>query len=296
MKSRITLEAPAKINLFLDVLSRRPDGYHNIRSIMQTVSLCDTVTVSLSPAEATQISLRCSDPSLPSDKNNIAYRAAEKILSAVRGLYSVEIEIVKRIPVAAGLAGGSADAAAVLAGVNQLLGAPFSLSELCAIGASLGADLPFCLAGGTKITQGIGEVLTDCPPLPDVPILIAAAGEPVSTPAAYGALDKIYQNFTLYKPNQTGFAAMTKALEGGDIPAVCASLFNIFESALMPAHTKAGAIKQSMLKSGAIGALMSGSGPSVFALFDSNAKIQSAAINLSEQGIRAFICRPIRKI
>lgn len=292
-RSFVTLDAPAKINLFLDVLSRRPDGFHNIRSIMQTVSLYDTVSVSLAPATGTGVTLRCTDSSLPAGENNIAYRAAKKILDKVAGNFFVEIEIVKRIPVAAGLAGGSADSAAVLIGINQLLGHPLSCSELCAVGASLGADVPFCIVKGTKITQGKGELITDCPPLPDTRILIAAAGEPVSTPTAYGILDKIYHNFSADAANHTGYAAILKALASGNLAAVCPALYNIFEAAILPTHSTVEKIKTILQESGAAGTLMSGSGPSVFALFDAEDKLQKAAEMLEREGIPSHPCRPV---
>ena len=290
----ITINAPAKINLFFDVLSRRPDGYHDIKSIMQTVSLYDTLSISIKEAEKTSIILHSTAPSLPTGSGNIAYRAAEIILNAVKAHFYVEIEIVKRIPVAAGLAGGSTDAAAVLTGINRLLGNRLSISELCSLGASLGADVPFCILKGTKIALGKGEILTDCTTLPDTFILISTAGEPVRTPAAYGILDDIYNNFSGESHiNHTGYAAMQEGLKSGKVTAICSSLYNIFEDAILPSHSKVGKIKAIMQNSGAVGTLMSGSGPSVFAIFDSETKIRSAAEALTSQGITAHICRPV---
>jgi len=293
-KMSVSLEAPAKINLFLDVLSRRSDGYHNIKSIMQTISLCDTINISLASANSLRINLSCSESSLPTDTGNIAYRAAELYFSQLQSSgYSVNIDITKRIPVCAGLAGGSADAAAVLVGLNTLMGEPLSLKRLCAMGASLGADLPFCILKGTKTAEGIGDILSDCTAPPELLILVAAAGESVSTPSAYSALDKLYNNFAGYLPNSKGYDAMKNALSSGDAAKIANSLYNIFEDVILPSHSSARTIKELMSANGAAGVLMSGSGPSVFGIFQSETDINSAERALSSLGIKSHICKSI---
>lgn len=293
-KLSISLDAPAKINLFLDVVSRRGDGYHNIKSIMQTVSLYDTIDIAMIPAAKSSINLSCNIPFLPTDRGNLAYRAAELILDTLdREGFSVEINITKRIPVCAGLAGGSTDAAAVLCGINALLGNPLCKDRLCELGVTLGADVPFCIMQGTKTAGGKGEILSDCPAAPQMFILIASEGERVSTPAAYSALDCMYDNFTGREPNSSGFNNMISALSSGRMKNISDSLYNIFEDAILPGHNMASKIKSIMLSSGATGALMSGSGPSVFGIFDNESQIRSAASALKSQNITPFICRPV---
>ena len=178
----LTLQACAKINLFLDITGRRPDGYHLLTGVMQSVSLADTVTISLSPADEDSVRLTCSDRALPTDRGNLAFRAAEAFLAHTRAdggrktALRATVHIEKYIPYPAGLAGGSTDAAAVLRGLNRLAGEPLDAASLEVLGGKLGADVPFCIRGGACITEGVGDVLNPCPPLPDCDILIACAG------------------------------------------------------------------------------------------------------------------------
>ena len=212
----ITLSAPAKINLFLDVTGRRPDGYHTITGVMQAVSLCDTVTVEVTEptgmyvcslgahtAGAASITLTCTNPDRPTDSRNLAWRAAEKFFAATgRGCKKLAIHIEKNIPAAAGMAGGSTDAAAVLVALNQLFDLPLTTEALCEAGLTLGADIPFCIKGKAHITEGVGEILTPITPMPECELVVACGGEGVSTPAAYKALDTLYGNFdpAVYTP------------------------------------------------------------------------------------------------
>ncbi len=308
---QITLKAHAKINLFLDITGRRADGYHTITGVMQAISLCDRVTVTVEepteqssgsdnamPGRARSIVLTCSDPNLPTDGRNLAWRAAEAFLAATGcGCECLSVGIDKHIPAAAGLAGGSTDAAAVLVALNELFGRPLTTAALCAVGLGLGADVPFCIVGGTQKTEGIGEILTPLVPLPDCDILLACAGEGVSTPAAYRALDDMYGQFapTAYTPHLTELSALTEGMTAGDPEAVCACTFNIFESAVLPRHTVASAIKETMLEAGAITAMMSGSGPSVFGIFRrGDEALLSARELLSRRGIPTWVCEPMR--
>ena len=299
---KTTVTANAKINLFLDVTGRRPDGYHTIAGVMQAVSLCDTVTVEvMDPTEAHPraegITLTCSNPDLPADSRNLAWRAAEGFFAATgRGCRHLSIHIEKRIPAAAGLAGGSTDAAAVLTALNRLFGHPLSPTALCEVGLTLGADVPFCIMGGAQITEGIGEVLTPIAALPACELAIACGGEGVSTPAAYKALDGMYGNFdpTVYAPHTEGLTALQAALRAGDLNGVCRHAFNRFEAAILPARPVAREIRETMLAEGAVTAMMSGSGPSVFGVFrKGDGSAQRAAETLRARGIPAWVCEPM---
>lgn len=274
----ITENAYAKINLHLDVTGKRDDGYHNIRSIMQTVSLHDTVTVErLTPRDGErEIRLTCSDTSLPCDSGNLAYRAATAFFDAAHICeYSVAVHIEKRIPTEAGLAGGSSDAAAVLRALSSLFGDPFTARRLCDIGRTLGADVPFCIMGGTYLCEGIGEMLSPLPPMPDCHIVIARAGRGVSTPKAYGLIDSACGN--VFVPRDEEYERLYSSLLGGDISTISASMYNIFEAVILKEHTEARLLREIMLRHGALGAMMSGSGPSVFGIFDDIKKADAAA-------------------
>ncbi len=292
----LTVQANAKINLFLDMTGRRSDGYHTITGVMQAVDLCDTVTVAVEGA-AEEILLTCSNPDLPTDGKNLAWRAAEAFFAATGyACRRLRIHIEKRIPAAAGLAGGSTDAAAVLRALNELFDHPLAVEDLCAVGLKLGADVPFCIKGNTQVTEGVGEVLTAVSPLPDCNILLACSGEGISTPAAYRALDEMYGGFApdAYTPRLADRDAQLDALETGDLGGVCDHAFNIFESVVLPNHPTATFIKETLQACGASLAMMSGSGPSVFGIFESGSPALMAAKNaLSEKGIPAWICRPI---
>ena len=309
---RIQLHANAKINLLLDITGRRADGYHTITGVMQAVSLGDTVTVTVEdptdgmhlctlgprPGMAETITLTCSNPDLPTDHRNLAWRAAEAFFTATGcGCRRLTIHIEKRIPAAAGLAGGSTDAAAVLKALNQLFSRPLTDDRLCAVGLTLGADVPFCIMGGAQITEGVGEVLSPVPSMPACTLVIACGGEGVSTPAAYKALDGMYGGFepTAYAPHRQTLEDLLTALRKGDTEGVCTHLFNIFESAVLSERPVARAIKETLLASGAKAALMSGSGPSVFGIFEAgDPAAQRAREALEAQGILACVCEPVR--
>ncbi len=298
----VTLRAPAKINLFLDITGKRADGYHTIAGVMHTVGLWDDVTVSLSPRGEgdAPIRLTCSRPDLPTDSGNLGYRAAEAFLDAVgketHPEFTVSIHIEKRIPAAAGMAGGSTDAAAVLKGLNLLLGEPLDTQALCRVGLTLGADVPFCIVGGTQVTEGVGEVLTPVKALPHCPMVIACGGEGVSTPGAYRALDQLFEDFDgrLYSPEEARLARLTDALDREDMQGVAASAYNIFEYAVLPRHSLAGHIKQVMKDHGATLSLMSGSGPSVFGIFPAPEAAEQALRALEAEGIPAWLCGDLK--
>ncbi len=291
--STITQKAPAKINLWLEIVSKRPDGYHDIESIMQTVDLCDEITLERLPSgKKRQIAIDCSVQSLACDESNLCYRAAQLFFDAA-GLqhYSVNISIEKRIPVAAGLAGGSTDAASTLIGLNRLYGTEFTVEHLCALGARIGADVPFCIRKGIRIARGIGEIFSPCAGLPPCTILIAVDGPGVSTPWAYKRLDEMY-DFASRRVDASAFASL---LCQGELSAIAAGMTNIFESAVLPQRARAQALKDEMIGGGALNALMSGSGPAVFGLFESDAKAETVRTRLAERGIEAFVCHPCKE-
>ena len=264
---KIQLKALAKINLGLDVLRRREDGYHEVKMIMQTIGLYDELE--LRKVKQPGIQVKTNLYYLPTNESNLVYKAAKLLFDRCDISEGVEITLTKRIPIAAGMAGGSTDAAAVLVGLNELFGCPLTPAALCEVGLRLGADVPFCIMGGAQITEGIGETLTPITPLGECELVIACGGEGVSTPAAYKALDTLYGNFdpAAYTPRREEMAALKAALHTGNLSGVCASAFNLFESVIPPERPVARGIKETLLSAGALTALMSGSGPSVFGIF-----------------------------
>lgn len=277
----ITVLAPAKINLSLDVGAVMPNGYHPVTTVMQAVSLFDEVTVSRSAEQG--IRLCCSDAALVCDRRNTALRAALAFEQRFGPLGGIDIYLKKGIPMQAGLAGGSTDAAAVLTALNRLFGSPFSLSALCEMASSVGADVPFCLQGGTQLATGIGTTLSPAPPMPDCALVIAKPAIGVSTAEAYKAIDAA--------PLCDGTTpAMLAALQSGDIGAVAAALGNRFEKAL--ALPQVSALRDAMLQMGALGAQMSGSGSAVFGIFDNEQKAAACAQALSQQ-VFVAVCRPL---
>ena len=289
----VVLPARAKINLYLDILSRRENGYHNILSIMQSVGLCDTVTLTRLPA-GSGIRVETDAAGLPTDRRNLAYRAAERFSAILGQSPDVRIVIEKRIPMAAGLAGGSADAAAVLRGLDLLYGTHAPRERLCELGAAMGADIPFCVVGGACIAEGIGDILTPCRALSaDQWLVIACGGEGVSTPDAYRALDEAHGDFVLPREGVARFAALCTALRTGDMAGVRDHMYNIFEEAVLPTHSTAPRLIAAMRACGAQAAMMSGSGPSVFGLFADEATAARAAAHIQDTlAVPAFVTRP----
>jgi 4-diphosphocytidyl-2-C-methyl-D-erythritol kinase len=252
----LSLKAFAKINLYLDVLSRYPDGYHQIESVMQSVSLFDFVEI----RPSSRINLSCSNKELES-KDNLAFRAAELLKTKTGTGSGASINIIKQIPIAAGLAGGSADAAATLIGLNELWSLDLTTARLQEIGRELGADVPFCCEGGTMLAQGKGEKLNPVPALSPAVIAIATPPILVSTAEIYSELDN--RGYTaLNRKNE-----MVEALSSKDIEQVSKSLSNILETVALKRYPEIDQIKEQAIKAGCMGALMSGSGPSVFAFF-----------------------------
>lgn len=276
---------PAKINLFLEVTGQRADGYHDIDSVMQKISLCDRVTVTVS--EGSGIGIRTSDRTLPTGPRNLAYRAAEAYLSALGVSYRIDIALFKKIPVAAGLAGGSTDAAGVLQALHAILGG-LSRKELLMLALSLGADVPFCLDRSSARCRGLGELLSPCPGLPDCRILVVRHRcESVSTRDAYCHMDEGRRTV------RSG-DSMQKALVTRRLDRIGAEGFNAFESFILPGKPAAAEARRLMREAGAYLALMSGSGPSVFGLFDSTADTAALEETLARAGNYVFAVRPWR--
>lgn len=287
---KIIKKAYAKINLFLDVVSRYPDGYHEVRTVMQSVSLCDDVEIELCEKG---IYITCDNDLIPKDNRNIAWKAADLFFKEAHftDKIGVKINITKRIPIAAGLAGGSADAAAVLCGINELAGRPLSWEYLISLGATLGADIPFCMEGGTAYADAKGDKLHTLASLENVYFVIACGGEGVSTPWAYRELDIKFDGFSQGAYTPRDVSAFKEKIARGDVSGV----YNVFEEAILPFRPVARQIKDILNQKGALCALMSGSGPSVFGMFDDVTLAEQAALDITSLGYFAHVATPIKK-
>ena len=273
---KIQLKALAKINLGLDVLRRREDGYHEVKMIMQTISLCDELELRRTRQPGIQV--RTNLPYLPTNENNLVYKAAKLLQDEFGMKEGVSIQLRKKIPVAAGMAGGSSDAAAVLWGMNRMYGLGLSRTALMERGVKLGADVPYCILRGTALAEGIGERLTALPPMPKCYLLIVKPGISVSTRFVY---ENLHAN-ELRPEQHPDVDAMVQALKRKDLKALASGMGNILELVTVPAYPVIEEIRQCILKAGACGALMSGSGPTVFGIFDTQAKARKAV-----QSVRA---------
>ncbi len=287
--------AYAKINLCLDIVARRENGYHELDGVMQSITLCDRLTVGYEAAEKTSVSMTATgNPDMPTDERNLAVKAAFRFLEAVGLSGKVSIDLQKRIPMAGGLAGGSTDAAAVLRALNRLTEQNLSVEELCEIGVRLGADVPFCIVGGAQRTQGIGELLTAVPSMPPCHLVIARRGEGVSTPWAYGKLDELYDNFAERSVRPASdLEKLLSAMQSGSYDGVCAAIYNIFEPVVSGCRADVAVLCEVMRKHGASQARMSGSGPSVFGIFPTEASAKDACEALRACGADAYTCEPM---
>ena len=265
----LRVRAHAKINLYLDVVSKREDGYHNLETVFHSIGLHDDVIIS--KQKTMDITVHCEHPAVPCDSRNLAYQAAQLLSDTVGGIGGIAIDIHKRIPVAAGLAGGSADAAAALHGVNELFGLGFTQETLMGFGAQLGADIPFCLHGGAALGQGIGDQLTHLPALNDLPLLLLNPGIEISTAAIFKKL-----NFPLTKREKDSIIIRTY-IEKRDILSIGENLYNLLEVPVFSKHPEIAMLKTELsTQSGCCGALMSGSGATLFAIMhDSETARQS---------------------
>ena len=275
-----------KINLALDVVRKREDGYHEVRMIMQTVNVYDQLEIRESREKGIRISTNL--PYLPVNENNLVYRAARMLMDEFQVDSGLTIRLEKRIPVAAGMAGGSADAAAALVGVNRMFRLGLGRKELMERGVSLGADVPYCVLRGTALSEGIGEILTPLPPMPDCHILIGKPPISVSTRFVYGNLNAAGLK---HHPDVDG---MVQALREGSLSGIAARMENVLETVTVPAHPVIHQIKEHMKENGAVNALMSGSGPTVFGIFTHREQAYSAYSRLKTSGLarQVFLTRP----
>ena len=268
------LQAFAKINLGLDVLGEREDGYHEVRMIMQTIRMYDQLDMRKSVEPG--IHLTTNKKYIPVDENNLVWRAAKLMMDTCGIIEGVSIHLHKVIPVAAGMAGGSSDAAATLVGMNRLFHCGLSKEKLMELGVQIGADVPYCVLRGTALAEGIGEKLTVLPPMPDCWILIGKPGISVSTKYVYTTLDL---NTDTVHPDIDG---MKKALEDGNLYGITERMGNVLQDVTIPAYPEVERIKEQMKTLGAVNAMMSGSGPTVFGIFDNEEKAQEACQKLWE--------------
>ncbi len=282
-------KAYAKINLYLDCIGIRPDGFHEIKTVMHSVSLCDTVTVVVLSRDKRNIRLQLvGNRHLPTDSKNLAYSAAALFMERAAIDADILIKLDKHIPVSAGLAGGSTDAAATLRALNRLFGKRFSDKALLAMAAELGSDVPYCLVGGTALCEGRGERITRLSSALSLHIVVAIDNEHVSTPLAYKALDERYSSFDGTKPTggEEYLAPTLDFIKGDTLPE--RGLFNVFEESIFAVCPGAKRLKARLIELGATASMMSGSGPSVYGIFDTAEAAMAARDALVAGGARAY--------
>lgn len=272
----LTRKAYAKINLGLDVVRRLENGYHQVRMIMQTVGLYDVL---IFRAVKSGIRITADSGELSTGEDNLIYKAARLLMETYGVEAGVEIHLEKHIPIAAGMAGGSTDAAATLLGLNDLFGLQLSPKQLRQMGVYIGADVPYCIMGGTALAEGIGELLTPLPPVPQGTLLIAKPDIQVSTKYVYEHLDA---RETWQHPDIDG---MRSAIESADLAGIMERLGNVLETVTIEAYPVIAQIKREMLSCGAMGSLMSGSGPTVFGIYGSEEQAQAARDCLEKKGL-----------
>jgi 4-diphosphocytidyl-2-C-methyl-D-erythritol kinase len=255
----IGIDSYSKINLTLNILGKRRDGYHNIETIMQSINLADRIVIR---EEREGVKIKCSHPLVPTDTQSLIYRTAEKILSKYRIKKGVKIEIDKKIPLASGMAGGSANSASILVGINKLFALNLSHKVLKEIGEELGMDVPFCIQNGTALAYHRGEKVTPLPPMtPPLWVIIINPGFEIPTKWAYNNL-----NLESIRGEKSNTIAMLKALKDGGLEGIAKNLFNSFEELIITKYREIGEIKDRLIEEGVLGALMSGSGPTVFGI------------------------------
>ena len=280
--NRVTVLAPAKLNLALDVVGLLPNGYHNLDMTMQAISLYERVILRRSSG----LSLSLPGSPVAANDSNTAIKAAVAFFRYTGLLAGVEITIEKNVPVRAGMAGGSADAAAVLVGLNALYGAKLSMSELCALGAKIGADVPFALMGGTCRVQGVGDVIKALPPVPDCWFTVVMPDYGVSTPEAFAAYDRVGSS------THPDCEAQEAAIRAEDLAGVCAAAGNALEECSGARDNEA--IKTALQEQGAITALMTGSGAAVFGIFADEASARTAAAAVQTRWPQVYVAQPDR--
>lgn len=281
-----TIKAYAKINLGLDVVKRLPNGYHQVKMVMQTVGIYDELT--LEKAER-GIAITTDSGELPTDENNLIYKAAKLMQEKYCIRDGVRIHLQKNIPIAAGMAGGSTDAAATMKGMNTLFGLGAAPEELMREAVAIGADVPYCIMGGTALAEGIGEKLTALPTVPRLFLLVAKPDINVSTKFVYEHLDALE---SLHHPDIDGMVASIRA---GELSGILERMENVLETVTIPAHPVIDTIKARMRELGAVNSLMSGSGPTVFGVFSDAEGAKKAYESMKEEGLakQIFVTTPV---
>lgn len=274
---KIELKAYGKINLGLDVIRKRPDGYHDLDMIMQMVDVYDDIVITKN--KTGKIEVKTDTAVLSNGKDNLAYMAAKMLMDEFKIKDGVNIYINKRIPIAGGMAGGSSDCATTLMGINQLFELGLSKEESMERGVKLGADVPYCVLGGTAIARGIGEVLTPLPAPADCHVIIAKPPVSVSTAYVYGHIKP------LKITKRPDIEAMAQSIKDGDLKKMASLIYNVMEDVTVGEYPIISEIKQVMLDNGALNSIMSGSGPTVFGLFDDKEKAQQCVKTLEEKGL-----------
>ena len=281
------VQAFAKLNLTLDVLGKRPDGYHDLKMVMQSITLADSLV--LEENGLGEFRVRSNLHFLPGGEKNLAAKAALAFYGTLgRESRGLDITLTKRIPVCAGMAGGSSDGAAVLRALNELEGRPFDQTQLARVGEKVGSDVPYCVLGGTALAEGRGEILTPLRPLPRCWVVACKPDFPISTPELFTRIDSCKVR---RRPDTDGLLA---ALEGGDLAGVARRMYNVFEDVLPERQgARVADIKNTLIQQGALGATMSGSGPTAFGLFDDEEAAKRAAALLSEQYRETFLAQTV---
>lgn len=283
MQDSVSVRTPAKINLSLDILGKRYDGYHFVKTIMQTVSLFDEITIEKN--DVNEIRIFCEAQDIPCNNENLTYKAAVAFYEHIgKSPDGIDITIEKNIPAMAGLAGGSSDAAGTIFCLNELLGTDLATSELCDIAEKIGADVPFCIEGGTALAEGVGDILSELPYIPECYIVIVKPDINISTPEAYAKFDK------LEVPASSQFDDMIAAIATQDIKKIGSLLFNALEYSANCEEIKK--IKKEMLEMGALGSLMSGSGSAVYGIFEKKKNASRCADEMEEKFSNVFVCTP----
>jgi 4-diphosphocytidyl-2-C-methyl-D-erythritol kinase len=271
----IKVKARAKINIALDVTGKRTDGYHELKSVMQTLSLHDTLFIKKVRKE-NYLKLVCSKEWLPADERNLVYRAAAYMINEYKTDTGLYIELDKKIPVSAGLAGGSSDCAATLIGIRNLFRLPLSNGDLAVIGARFGADVPFCVLRGTMLAEGVGERLTRLPPFPPVFVLLVKPPFSVST-------SEVFSEYRANENERTDFDLLVKHISNQDITGICSQMKNALESVTAGKIRMVADLREAMDGNGAAGSLMSGSGPTVYGLFERKEDMEKAESVIRER-------------
>ena len=281
------VKAFAKLNLSLDVLGKRPDGYHDMKMVMQSITLSDDITVVDNDGQGIRVSSNVGF--LPTNEKNLAVAAALRFYESLgKEARSVDLSLEKSIPVCAGMAGGSSDAAAVLRALNEMEGRPYDLMELAKVGEKVGSDVPYCVLGTTALAEGRGEVLTTLTSLPKCWVVVCKPDFPVSTPELFGKIDRCKVRC---RPDTDG---MIRALEQGDLEGVARRMYNVFEDVLPERQrSRVRDIKNTLIQCGALGANMSGTGPTAFGLFEDETAAREAYAQLSEQYRETYLAETV---